>query len=517
MTHGVIENTARLEYRNQSGALNESFADIFGALINRDDWTLGEDVVNRSMFSSGALRSLKDPNQSGPRANGYQSKFMSQYGFLRDTPSKDNGGVHINSGIPNHAFYLFATDTGMNKDKAEKVYYQALSNYMTRTSQFVDLRLAVIQSAKDLFGKGQEAVAAIAAFDAVGIAAPGTGQSVPDTSEEIIEVNPGEQFLVVYEPEGKDIYRGLAGGSDFDVVSDGLCCKRKPSISDDGTMLYFVGEDSHLYEVDLTKKPTSPQSISSDAVWDNVAISKDGRLLAALTTSQDAKIFVFNLENKTQVSFDLFNPTYTQGVFTGEVLYADAMEWDYSGEYLVYDAFNRVEGLFGNVEYWDVGVLRAWDLNSNSFGDGDIQKIFSDLDEGIILGNPAIAKTNPNVISFDYLDARDDQFYILGLNLKTGDITQMIENNTVYPDYTVDDKVLAYTAEEAAGEVVKLIQLNADRISTQATSGTRLFNDGLDKWAVFYAAGKRQLPTKEAQTIRFEGISDQNPGALLIL
>ena len=200
------------------------------------------------------------------------------------------------------------------------------------------------------------------------------------------------------------------------------------------------------------------------------------------------------------------------------MLYADAIEWDYSGEYLVYDAFNRVESLFGNVEYWDVGVLRAWDLNSDNFGDGDIQKIFSDLDEGDNIGNPAIAKTNPNIIAFDYLDARDNQFYILGLNLNTGDITQMIENNAVgYPDYTVDDKVLAYTAMETVGEVVKLIPLNPDKISTSATSGTRLFNEGLDKWAVFYAVGTRQLPSKEAQSINFEAISDQNPGASINL
>jgi len=125
MTHGVIENTARLEYRNQSGAMNESFADIFGALIDRDDWTLGEDVVKSNSFPSGALRSLENPNQGGQRDPGYQPMSMGQYVYLRDTPSEDNGGVHINSGIPNHAFYLFATAAGMNKDKAEKVYYQA--------------------------------------------------------------------------------------------------------------------------------------------------------------------------------------------------------------------------------------------------------------------------------------------------------------------------------------------------------------------------------------------------------
>jgi bacillolysin len=519
MTHGVIENTARLEYRNQSGALNESFADIFGALIDRDDWTLGEDVVKSSVFPSGALRSLQNPNQGGPRDPGYQPKNMSQYVYLKDTPSEDNGGVHVNSGIPNHAFYLFATGNGMNKDKAEKVYYQALTNYMTRTSKFLDLRLAVIQSAKDIYGNGQEAIAAASAFDQVGIAAPGTGQTVPDNTEEIIPVNQGTQFLVVYEPEGKDIYRVQLGTTNYDLISEGKGCQRKPSLTDDGTAMYFVGDDHNIYKVDLTKKPTSPQSLSDNGAWANVAISKNGKLLAALTSAEDAKIYVFNLVTNKQASFNLYNPTYTQGVSTGEVLYADAIEWDYSGEYIIYDAFNEVKSFFGNVEYWDVGVLRAWSLNVNDFGDGDIQKIFTDLDEGDNIGNPAISKTNPNIIAFDYLDAINDQFYILGLNLNSGDIKLTIENNTVgYPDYTVDDKELAYTSEiQGVGEAVKLIQMNDDRISTNSKSGTRLFDSGQDKWAVFYAQGTRKLPTKEAQTIQFAAISSKEKGAVFTL
>lgn len=518
MTHGVIENTARLEYRNQSGALNESFADIFGALIDRDDWTLGEDVVKPNVFPSGALRSLENPNQGGKNDPGYQPKNMSQYVYLRDTPSEDNGGVHINSGIPNHAFYLFATAAGMNKDKAERIYYHTLTNYITRTSKFVDLRLAVIQAAKDLYGEGQESAAAASAFDQVGITAPGSGQQTPEEEEEIIEVNPGEQYLVVYEPQGRSIYRGLAGGQNYDVIADGIGCQRKPSISDDGTSMFFVGDDGNIYYVDLTAATATAQALSSNGAWSNVAISKNGILLAALTSSEDGKIYVFNLETDQQASFELFNPTYSQGISTGEVLYADALEWDYSGEYLVYDAFNRVSSLFGDLEYWDVGLLRAWDLSTNNFGDGAIEKIFSDLDEGDNIGNPALSKTNPNIIAFDYLDAREDKFYILGINLYSGGLNLMIENNAIgYPDYTIDDKILAYTAEEAVGEVVKLIPLNEDRISTSATSGTRLFDQGQDKWAVFYAQGQRQLPTKEAQTIDFPSLADQNAGAVVNL
>ncbi|HKK88580.1 MAG TPA: M4 family metallopeptidase, partial [Saprospiraceae bacterium] len=108
MSHGVIQNTTNLEYRNESGALNESFADVFGVMIDRDDWLLGEEVVNPSVFRGGALRSMEDPHNGGTSLNdpGYQPRHYDE----RFTGSDDNGGVHINSGIPNFAFFKIATD-----------------------------------------------------------------------------------------------------------------------------------------------------------------------------------------------------------------------------------------------------------------------------------------------------------------------------------------------------------------------------------------------------------------------
>jgi bacillolysin len=516
MTHGVIENTAKLEYRNQSGALNESFADIFGAMIDRDDWTLGEDVVRASAFPSGALRSLENPNQGGSNDRGYQPKNMGQYVYLRDIPSEDNGGVHINSGITNHAFYLFVTAAGMNKEKAEKIYYHTLTNYLTRTSKFVDLRLAVIQSANDLFGNGQEVAAAKKAFDAVGIVEPSSsgGGTTPNPTpqEQEIPVNPGDQFLVVYEPEGRDLYRGKANlESSFSVIGQGIGCKKKPSITDDGGLVFWVGDNGNIYVKNL-KTTAAPQALTDNGAWDNVAVSKNGELLAALTTDAEPFIYVFDLVSDKNVKFRLFNPTYTQGVSTGEVLYADALEWDYSGEYLIYDAFNRASGIFGDLEYWDVGILKAWDVATGNFTDGgDIQKIFTDLDEGDNIGNPAISKTNPNVIAFDYLNSSDGQILVIGANLATGDLNVIVENNEIgFPDYSVDDNVMVYNSRLNTGEeVVRKIALNSDRISSPMTTGQRLFSAGQDKWAVFFAQGERALPQRQVQTINFPPIPDK--------
>ena len=95
MSHGVVQTTANLRYQGESGALNESFADVFGALIERETWEIGEDVVNPQIFPSGALRNMADPNNGGRSLNdtGYQPANVGEQFF----GSEDNGGVHINS------------------------------------------------------------------------------------------------------------------------------------------------------------------------------------------------------------------------------------------------------------------------------------------------------------------------------------------------------------------------------------------------------------------------------------
>jgi Zn-dependent metalloprotease len=202
MTHGVIDNTANLEYLSQSGALNESYADVFGSLIDRDDWRIGEDVVNLSFFPSGALRDLQNPNNGGtsPGDNGWQPKHMNEYQNLPETPDGDNGGVHVNSGIPNRAYFLFANTVG--KTNAEKVYYKALTDYLVKSSQFIDMRNAIVQSATDFFGASSaEVAAAKSAFDQVGIGSGSGGDYEGD-----IDLNNGTDLIVATDGSESDLY-----------------------------------------------------------------------------------------------------------------------------------------------------------------------------------------------------------------------------------------------------------------------------------------------------------------------
>jgi len=139
LTHAVTERTANLVYEWQSGALNESFSDVFGAMVDRDDWFMGEDLPG------GAIRSLADPSLFG------QPENTSQYDRGGNCDS-DNGNVHQNSGIPNYAFYLIATDAKVGKDKAERIYFRALSTGLTDKARFKDARVALEKAARDLYG-----------------------------------------------------------------------------------------------------------------------------------------------------------------------------------------------------------------------------------------------------------------------------------------------------------------------------------------------------------------------------
>ena len=185
ITHGVVDNTANLIYENQSGALNEAYADIFGALIDRGNWTIGETVVKSPPFPLKFLRSLADPNANGaydrsdPLSSVGQPASMSEYAKLPNSRKGDNGGVHINSGIPSLAAYLVARAVG--PEKMEQIAYRTLTQYLSPNSDFSDAARATIRAAQDLYGQ-TEANAARQAFTQVGISAEGSSEVPVPTS-----------------------------------------------------------------------------------------------------------------------------------------------------------------------------------------------------------------------------------------------------------------------------------------------------------------------------------------------
>jgi Zn-dependent metalloprotease len=164
LTHGVTENEANLDYENQAGALNESFSDIFGIMIkqrfnNQDvkkaDWLIGEKVLIGAKY---ALRSMKAPGTAyinhPELGNDPQPATMDNYQNLPNTQSGDWGGVHINSGIPNFAFYVSAFNIGGNSwEKAGRIWYAVLTDpLLNHAAKFTDVKNLTISHAENLFG-----------------------------------------------------------------------------------------------------------------------------------------------------------------------------------------------------------------------------------------------------------------------------------------------------------------------------------------------------------------------------
>lgn len=154
LTHGVIQETADLIYEHQPGALNESFADVMAVFAGCSaftgqadcDWLMGEDLY------MGAIRNVADPGYYG------DPDHWSEYLWL--PLEVDNGGVHINSGIPNKAAYLLTaggtyygvTVTGLGYTRTEQIYYRALAHYLTIYSDFSAARATLYASCRDLIG-----------------------------------------------------------------------------------------------------------------------------------------------------------------------------------------------------------------------------------------------------------------------------------------------------------------------------------------------------------------------------
>ncbi|HUP27250.1 MAG TPA: M4 family metallopeptidase [Chloroflexia bacterium] len=180
-THGVTDSTSQLIYEGQSGALNESYSDVFGAMIDRANWTLGEAVVKSPPYPVPYLRSLEDPELRGrydpsdPLSGVGQPGDMNSYADLPISRRSDYGGVHINSGIPSHAAFFVAQAT--SKEKMEQIYYRTLTQYLSPDSDFSDAARASVQAATDLYGS-TEANAVRDAFRRVGID-PGGTQTEP--------------------------------------------------------------------------------------------------------------------------------------------------------------------------------------------------------------------------------------------------------------------------------------------------------------------------------------------------
>ena len=179
LTHGVTQFTANLEYQGQSGALNESISDVFGALVEQHakkqstaeaSWLIGEGLFT-DQVEGAALRSMKAPGTAyNDDVLGKDPQPASMAGYV-DTDD-DNGGVHLNSGIPNRAFFLVADRLGGNAwETPGRIWYDTLTGTgLERRSDFAAFAAATADTAARLYGKSSTAHdAVLQAWATVGV------------------------------------------------------------------------------------------------------------------------------------------------------------------------------------------------------------------------------------------------------------------------------------------------------------------------------------------------------------
>ncbi|GHA87403.1 metalloprotease [Streptomyces chryseus] len=178
LAHGLTQYTANFTYFGQPGALNESVSDVFGSLVkqyvndetaDRADWLIGAGLLTERVTGV-ALRSMKAPGTAyDDDVLGKDPQPAKMEDYVRT--GRDNGGVHINSGIPNHAFYLLATDLGGRAwERAGQIWYDTLTGGSLEVdASFTDFARATVAAARARFGEGEEHEALLKAWSLVGV------------------------------------------------------------------------------------------------------------------------------------------------------------------------------------------------------------------------------------------------------------------------------------------------------------------------------------------------------------
>ena len=486
ITHGVTQHTSNLIYENQSGALNEAMSDIFGACAEiwidggPDDWLMGEDAYTPAV-SGDAMRDMEDPASS--RVTNKLPTHMDEYQYLPNTQDGDWGGVHVNMSIITRAFVMIAKSIG--RQKAEQVFYKAQTDYLTRSSRFVDCRLAAAQSARDLYGDN-EAGAVETAFDAVGV---GQGQATPPPPD--LPPVTGDEWVLVTGISDHLIYKCSPDGNQILPFSQytSIC---RPTVTDNGSTIFFIDENNDLIGIysDGTGEENLTQGSDIEGLIGSIAISPDNHWVAYTSIYADAMLYIDDMIGDDHKAYQLYSPVTWQTDPAYDVSYADALDWTLDSEYLLFDCLcvTPMAGM-DNIEYWSIKMMRI--------SDGQIYNVFGSLPPGVHVGNPVFASNSDYIFAYDYMDS-DGNTAILAGNLETGDEGFIIDDNMGLigrPCYNPRDNVMAFHTSVLdpdtwiSVEGIAQVQLNSDKITGVAGTET-----GYLTWAdypVWFVIGER--------------------------
>lgn len=494
-THGVVEHTANLEYQFQSGALNEAFADIFGQSAEArtegvSDWLMGEDIGD-------VLRNLANPGALGWSQGPYPSKMSEFYVLNGD---QDYGGVHINCTIVAHAFYLLAEglNGSIGLEKAEWIFYRALSSHLVMNSQFIDARLSCIASAEELFGASSvEALITAEAFDAVEIG-DGSGSG---GSNDHPGVDADDSLVFLYRADGAEDYRvgrrEDAQGDDptigVGLISSPLSAPTRIHVQGDGEMGIFVSDERDVVLFDTLSGNATEVGLPGEGIYvSSVAMAPDGEhyafvLLDGLHGEPTNEVTVIDIGGAGSGQVYTLTSPDVDGVILNTVLFADQMDFSADNRFLVYDAFNEVS-LVGGASY------EAWSIYALDMTTGNTLVVVSP-DPDLDIGNPAISQTNDGFLTFEAFDDQADRSTIYAANVETGELSAVVtvDEAFAFPVYSGDDSgiVLAQQDTDAPTGFSLYYQSVSGRLNPIG-SPERVLQDGA--YGTVYRRGSYSTP-----------------------
>lgn len=443
-THGVTNYSAKLEYQFQSGALNEAFSDIFAAMIDREDWLIGEDVV---LIPPYCLRNLEDPHNSLQP----QPATMDEY---QDLPiDQDRGGVHINATIPAHTAYLIAQQIG--RERAERIFYRTLTVHLTPQSDFWDFCRALSQSAEELFGaSSNEQTAVIQACNQIGIAIgepSGGGEGGEEGGEEGEEIPPevppapGGDYLIFtfIQIDNGDLkyYLGevTPNGEIYYVTERTIHPTRPAPYYQQPGYIFFIDENYNLWLANIVSETYEEYLVNdSGEIWSIATSPASSWLVYTSTSDEDNNLYLWHIDSEEIKVFPIaFQVPDAAAPIT--TFFPDVVTFGIDGQTIFFDCYNEIELAGKRYQFWALGRL---DLVH-----GASSLLLPVPQKGYHIGNPAAAQSKPYLLAYDIWTDTTVETRIL--NLRSGrsglawwGLREKGQGTSGWPSFNGDDSLI---------------------------------------------------------------------------
>ena len=467
LTHGLIATTSNLMYAFQSGALNESFSDFFGSMIDGDDWHLGED------FQSPSGKSLR--NMANPADASYpQPSHFSQYSTLPNTTEGDWGGVHVNSGIPNRALYLLAEGlseenlgVSIGRGKTANLAFLTMTG-LTPSASFDEAAEYMASLARIEYPSESEIYdATVLAWKSVGL----PQSTITKSSVLNSAVSPQDVTAVAYL---KPYYStsSYTPEENYYSINIQFFLNSNPE---------FISEDNFSIATEQYSKNTRPVLFStSDAelsliyqrklddsyyVWtgvnDDEFFLDDGSTIAGIDGTNSNEMIAFSIKNTNSivtidsagsVIHEIFIPSTAENSVGQTPTYIDAVRFDPTGRFIVFDFYICALGetdcsSFTNGN-WSIGIL---DVVT-----GLVEFPFPSKPARFNLGFPAFSNLTDRYITLDVTESTEDEGVrsaVIIFDRRTGDLTAVSGTDLTtekfgaygYPSFAADDTSIVYS------------------------------------------------------------------------